>query len=153
TFTSVAGANGEAMAWRTYNGSVDLPCFVERFPGFKGGLYGNVRMETPVVYFYGSTPSSANLKVSFPNGTITEWYPKASLGRSFDEIEWRNVRISPQATPEFPTGKPNHYFAARATDAAPLEVGTQKEKFLFYRGVGNIKVPLSVTESADGGFL
>ena len=39
TFTSIAGPNGEPVAWRTFGaGPSDLPCFVERFQGFKGGM-------------------------------------------------------------------------------------------------------------------
>src|SRR5215467_6717338 len=54
TFTSIAGEDGYAMPWRTYGGTEDLPCFVYTFGGFKFQIPGTVRMETPVVYFYGS---------------------------------------------------------------------------------------------------
>jgi hypothetical protein len=43
----------------------------------------------------------------------------------------------------------SHYFAARETDSAPVQVcstdgkPTQQEKFLFYRGVGTFDLPLS----------
>jgi hypothetical protein len=46
TFTSIAGDNGEAVAWRTYGGPSDLPCFANTAGVFKGGLFGTVRMET-----------------------------------------------------------------------------------------------------------
>src|SRR2546425_729211 len=92
TFTSVAGENGQAMAWRTYGTPDDLPCFVERFGGFKGGLFGTVRMETPVLYFYGSRELSAHVKVRFPKGTITEWYPSATTGGSYNVIEWSDIK-------------------------------------------------------------
>src|SRR5258708_1796798 len=44
---------------------------------------------------------------------------------------------------------PSHYFAARETDSAPVQVCStdgkpaQQEKFLFYRGVGTFDLPLS----------
>ena len=42
----------------------------------------------------------------------------------------------------------NHYYPARDTDAAPIQVSseqqTEHEKFLFYRGVGNFDLPLAV---------
>ncbi len=52
----------------------------------------------------------------------------------------------------------NHYYAARKTDASPLEIRTevgnavdgQREKFLFYRGIGNFPLPLTATVSAEG---
>src|SRR5205814_5646205 len=114
------------------------------FGGFKGGLFGSVRMETPVLYFYGSRESSANVKILFPKGTITEWYPQESGMRSNGSIEWRDIRVSPDAAPDFPAERgTSHYYAARQTDAAPLQVGSQKEKFLFYRGVGTFPIPIS----------
>jgi hypothetical protein len=154
TFTSIAGESGEAVPWRTYGGSGDLPCFINRFGGVKGGLFGNVRMETPVIYFYGSNPVTANVKVLFPKGTITEWFPKAKLNHSFNAIEWRDIRISTDAGADFPLEPgPSHYYAARETDAAAVRVGSENEKFLFYRGVGNITVPISARVIDGNVFL
>jgi hypothetical protein len=57
----------------------------------------------------------------------------------------------PGAEETYPTeAKPNHYYAARQTDAAPIEASSQREKFLFYRGVGQFPIPVSATEAADG---
>src|ERR1700752_3488512 len=52
TFASIAGQDGSAVEWSPLNGSTDLPGFVEHFKnaGFKRGLRGTVRMETPVLY-------------------------------------------------------------------------------------------------------
>src|SRR6185436_13537709 len=47
-------------------------------------------------------------------------------------------------------GSYSHYYAARDTDAAPLQVGLQNEKFLFYRGVGDFPLPLTATLLEDG---
>jgi hypothetical protein len=150
TFTSIAGENGEAVPWRTFGGSGDLPCFVDRSPILKGGLFGNVRMETPVIYFYGSHDLNANVKVLFPKGTITEWYPKAKVGPSYKAIEWRDIQISPDTAGEFPVERGlSHYYAARETDAAPVRVASQNEKFLFYRGVGTLSLPISA-RAIDG---
>src|SRR6267143_1500910 len=100
TFTSVSGDDGRAIQWRTYGGSGDLPCFVYSFGGIKGNLFGSVRMETPVLYFYSPRNSVANVKVRFPKGTITEWYPKESGRRIPDSIEWHNIQIAPEAAPD-----------------------------------------------------
>src|SRR5207249_7898844 len=151
TFTSIAGQNGEAISWRPFGGPTDLPCFVDRFRTFKADIAGTVRMETPVLYFYGSRESTANVKVLFPRGVITEWYPKTTVSRLNNALEWRAVRVSPDAQPDFPVEPgQSHYYAARKTDAAPLRVGPQKEKFLFYRGVGSFPVPISA-KVMDGG--
>ena len=150
TFTSVAGENGEAVEWRTYGGPSDLPCFVDRFDGFKSGLYGSVRMETPVLYFYSSRSATADVKVRFPNGTITEWFPKATLSKSYDAIQWKGIQVSPDAAADFAGSGQSHYYAARETDATPLQVGSQKERFLFYRGVGDFPLPISAKVLDDG---
>jgi hypothetical protein len=111
-------------------------------------------METPVLYFYGSRNSMANVKILFPKGVITEWYPKAAASPLGDMIEWREVRISPSAAPDFPFEHgQSHYYAARQTDAAPLQVASQKEKFLFYRGVGTFPLPISAKAMDDGKIL
>src|SRR5438105_4861767 len=80
TFTSIAGRDGSAVEWSPLTASTDLPAFVEHFPnpGFKLGLRGTVRMETPVLYFYDSREETVSVKVSFAKGVITEWYPHAT---------------------------------------------------------------------------
>jgi len=154
TFTSVAGELGAPVSWGTFGAPDDLPCFVDRFAGFKGGLRATIRMETPVLYFYGSRPSTVNVKVDFPKGHITEWYPKAALGTRWETIEWRDVKVQPGASSQFPVEPgTSHYYAARETDAVPLQVGDQKEKFLFYRGVGTFSLPLSGEVLNDGRIL
>lgn len=80
TCTSIAGRDGQAVAWSPLAGSTDLPGFVEHFrnSGCRLGLRGTVRMETPIVYFYDSNEENVSVKVRFSNGVITEWYPRAS---------------------------------------------------------------------------
>src|SRR5207237_223478 len=71
TFTSVAGVDGRAIDWLPLGGPADLPCFVGKYGGAilktwpvddesmpltyanaRTALWGKVRMETPVLYFY-----------------------------------------------------------------------------------------------------
>jgi len=158
TFTSIAGKDGVALEWRPLNGSTDLPKFVHTMqdrqglrhvPG-KGEMTALVRMETPVLYFYSDREMDITANVSFPKGKITEWYPQA---RSVNAgIDWGTLKISPGAAFNLPADySDNHYYAARETDAAPVQVcGTsgkpvEREKFLFYRGVGSFDLPLAVT--------
>ena len=171
TFTSIAGNEGQAVEWSPLSGSTDLPAFVEHFrdPGFKGGLRGTVRMETPVLYFYSSKEETLSVRVSFATGVITEWYPRASRvepkaelyygmlhqGGASGSIAWDSVTVEPNGRLDLPleVGN-NHYFAARLTSSTPLRVktpaGEQQEKFLFYRGVSTFSVPLSATPDAAG---
>src|SRR5713226_4935516 len=171
TFTSIAGNEGEAVEWAPLTGSTDLPAFVEHFrdPGFKLGLRGTVRMETPVLYFYSSMEETVSVSVAFAKGVLTEWYPRASRvepkaefyngmlhqGSASGSIAWDSVTVAPNARAEFPreVGN-NHYFAARMTSSTPLRVktptGDQQEKFLFYRGVSTFSVPLLAKLTAAG---
>lgn len=166
TFTSVAGREGGAVEWRPLDGPSDLPSFVYTSAGlsnYRGLRHGNpntklsmealVRMETPVLYFYTDRETQVSVRVDFPQGKITEWYPQA---RSVNDrqLDWGQVKILPGAQLTFPGGwKDNHYYKARATDAAPVRVcgkrGEQAEKFLFYRGVASFPVPLSVKLDGD----
>jgi hypothetical protein len=151
-----------------------LPGFVEHFrsAGFKLGLRGTVRMETPVLYFYSTREETVSVNVSFANGIITEWYPHASRvaptaslrdaslkqERVEGSIAWDSVTIMPSLREEFPNeGHESHYYAARLTSSTPLRVktdaGDQHEKFLFYRGVANFSVPLSVKLTAGDKVL
>ena len=159
TFTSIAGEDGQALQWLPQGGASDLPCFVERSVfNIKGSLSGTVRMETPVLYFYAARDVTVNVKVGFKQGVITEWYPRALAGvpdlrRPVYEgtIDWPHVRVSPSLEPLFPMepGR-SHYYTARATGATPVQVGPQREKFLFYRGVGRFAPPISARVDADG---
>jgi hypothetical protein len=113
----------------------------------------SVRMETPVLYFYANQEMKVAVKVAFPQGRITEWYPQA---RSADKgIDWGAIRVLPGAKEDFPReASESHYSPARETDASPIRVcsaqgGTSElEKFLFYRGVGTF--PLPVTARLEG---
>jgi hypothetical protein len=151
TFTSVAGPDGSPVEWNTLGCGSDLPKFVNDGGqrNRKFSLYSTVRMETPVLYFYSSHDVDANVKVSFPNGEITEWFPPAAWHDGV--IAWNSIRVRPGSAPEFPVeSAPSRYYAARATDAAPLFIGDQHEKFLFYRGVATIPVLLSARVGGDG---
>lgn len=149
TFTSVAADTGEELPWSPFSGPVDLPCFVHRLGLGPIGpkLFPTlIRMETPVLYFYAPAALTLSVKVDFPQGALTEWYPQATnrpRSGNLNRIEWENVAVRPGENLHLPvTQAPNHYFAARETDAAPLRVGEEQEKLLFYRGVGGFGVPL-----------
>jgi hypothetical protein len=178
TFTSVAGIDGMAVDWRPAGGPTDLPCFVAmsdpsnaKVVGYGpanllGGREGEgkIRMETPVLYFYSPKEATVNVGVSFPHGLITEYYPtNAKVGPSnlasaikdvrsaTGTIEWNNVRVMPGAKESYPLeAGPSHYYAARRTESDPLQVGNQKEKFLFYRGIASFQPPIAAQVNANG---
>ena len=186
TFTSVAGVDGRAEPWLPLGGPNDLPCFVEHYQNVlykafgpivanrqvpldynkaRGQLLGAIRMETPVLYFYSPKRQVVNVRVAFPQGFVTEWYPKAAVNQTpvrtealekysttGATINWRSVEILPSSSKVvFPrSASPSHYYAARNTDANPLRVKAYDEKFLFYRGVGGFPVPINAMVTTDG---
>jgi hypothetical protein len=165
TFTSIAGPEGQAVAWTPQTGSSDLPCFVvrNRF-NIKGNIRGTVRMETPVIYFYAPGETRADVRVRFNGGVVTEWFPPASVatdlrdntesGGGAGSIRWASVAVQPGFSPDFPVEPGvSHYYQARATDAAPVVSGGERERFLFYRGVGTFAPPIAAAVSGDGSVL
>jgi hypothetical protein len=156
TFTSVAGARGLAVDWAPTGGPVDLPCFVDSVSSrLKRFFISRVRMETPVIYFYAPREARVDVRVDFPSGSITEWYPARDSEpgplANLQSIRWRDVRIQPGESGQFPMeDRPSHYYAARRTAAASIEVGEETEKFLFYRGTGDFQPPIAATVRPDG---
>jgi len=164
TFTSIAGAKGEAVVWSPQAERDDLPGFVEHLRNnqFKGGLQGTIRMETPVLYFYATHLTTVSVQVSFAKGLLTEWYPHASvpltprqvsdpildLNATNGQLLWKSILVDPSGTENFPKeGAASRYYAARETSASSVTAnsptGPQREKFLFYRGVSSFNVPVT----------
>ena len=122
-----------------------------------------MRLETPVIYFYppeGSTePISVDVDVKFRRGWVTEYFPKAKVDApglhtgdfQFGEIEqstvgrvtWNNVQVGAEGN--LPKTDEHVWLAPRNTQAANLVVGNEAEKYLFYRGVGDLPAPIRVT--------
>jgi len=156
TFTSVVTADGKVQLWNPLSGPSELPSFVYQSSKasqcFKLGTLALVRMETPVIYFYSEREVRASVKVDFPKGCITEWYPLALAEKQ--TINWNGFVAQPGAKENFPIDQSrSHYYPARETDAAPLSLGdeqkVEQEKFLFYRGIGFFDLPLSVKLKDD----
>jgi hypothetical protein len=160
TFTSVSASDGAPLVWNPFSGPSELPSFVyvpdsrrEEALWSKLEYTTTIRMETPVLYFYAGEELDVNVRVDFPKGAITEWYPKARSVKR-EGLDWGRIRVRPGAPEEFPreTGA-SHYYPARETGAAPIRVSSpglvQDEKFLFYRGVGWFPPPLRITLSNE----
>ncbi len=174
TFTSVAGRNGTAIDWRPLAETSDLPKFVytmDESDGFrntyetrlsgKTRTLAKVRMETPVIYFYTKHEQEISVKVDFPSGKITEWYPQANIVNAYagknqsassgDGIEWGKIKLLPNEQPSYLRETSySHYYPARETDSVAVQICNadktkiEKEKFLFYRGIGDYGMPLNV---------
>src|SRR5918992_639621 len=116
TFTSFAGSNGMNLEFRPLVAN-DLPRFIMnsyRQPGSpwsivdisKDRFVARQRMETPVTYFYSDVPRVVNVRVDFPQGMLSEWYPvvkrfdsgkdnntQAIVGSAY--LDWGKVRLTP----------------------------------------------------------
>lgn len=116
TFTSFAGSNGVQLDFRPLL-DADLPGFVlnrQRQAGAvslfsKSSISAPLRMETPVTYFYTAQPQTVRVRVDFPNGLLTEFYPPVrsmlpaysakrpeTLGPS--QLDWGEITLIPEAS-------------------------------------------------------
>lgn len=174
TFTDVQGADGVQMEWNPlvapdlprFVYDREVRSSKARIKGVvvagKTGTVSRQRMETPVIYFYSDHARTVDVTVRFPEGAVTEWYPLQTaadltldlLRKSATKpaLHWGNLQIGP-ASPEAESGlpqedRPSHYYSARYTDASLVRVQSgdhvESEKFLFYRGLGDFKAPLTV---------
>jgi len=176
TFTNFSGSDGVNLDYRPLVND-NLPGFVVQVgPGSlfaKREVIAQQRMETPVTYFYTDTPRTVNVRVDFPQGKLTDWFPgttkplgqedfNVDSGRKF--LDWGQVRLTPQdefarlqvrtlkgvrlaRLPQVAAG--HHYGEARETDSAIVERIFENgeshfEKFLFYRGLGNFDLPMKL---------
>lgn len=80
TLTSVTGSDGVLLPG-LHHEEEDLPGFVaDRLAQAKADPSivldpTSQKMETPVTYFYSPTPRTVSVRVDFPNGILTQWYP------------------------------------------------------------------------------
>src|SRR5688572_5239126 len=114
TFTSFSGSDAVKLEFRPLV-DVDLPRFVldrgrqEGIPNplLKSNYRVFQRMETPVTYFYSDREREARVKVGFPQGLLTEFYPPVErqlpkfniFGReplTGAELDWGEVWIVPE---------------------------------------------------------
>ncbi len=54
-----------------------------------------VKMETPVIYFYGDDAGKVNVKVGFNGGTISQWYPQRKSGDTPNKMTGEGFEILP----------------------------------------------------------
>jgi hypothetical protein len=120
----------------------------------------NVRMETPVIYFYSPLPLHVAIRVDFPRGLISQWYPNCSKGNKplpenaaldfarpvHGFMEWQANILAPDSRRKPTETTDSHTWnTPRQTDANFVEIPAQAEieKFIFYRGVANFLPPIS----------
>jgi hypothetical protein len=154
-----------------------IPRPTELAPVYKKGVprsHSQVRMrlETPVLYFYPPAgqrePLHANVQVGFRGGWLTEYYPRADVSapglhegnfrfaglspKTMGTLDWHDLTIGGDYP--VPETEAQVWLAPRQVRAATVRApGGEAEKYLFYRGVGNLPSPLNVSRAADNDAL
>lgn len=179
TFTSVNGSDG-ALLEGLHHEEEALPAFVHgrggsatgtpaeqtRFKSMEAQPAGvTQKLETPVIYFYGDA-GRARVRVDFPRGILSEWFPDASafgpaismllpavappLASGF--MEWQVDLVPGMADADFPAAPPdNIWIPSRRVASVPVRVAAtgENERFIFYRGLGAFELPLAVEVGAS----
>lgn len=116
TFTSFSGSNGVQLDFRPLINE-DLPNFVldrRMQTGVsllsKGRIRAQIRMETPVTYFYTDEERTVRASVEFSNGLLTEFYPPViAMSPPYDpkkegqrpfgksKLDWGEIDLIPPA--------------------------------------------------------
>ncbi|HEX2748489.1 MAG TPA: hypothetical protein VHM91_10855 [Verrucomicrobiales bacterium] len=138
-----------------------------------------VRMETPVIYFYTKQAFDVHVDVGFKGGSISQWYPDRSGGETpppikvngqgwpldkentldFSKgynggIQW-DVKVEPAgedaAGRVFKPGETPSWIYPRNPDSAIVTTKDgQSEKYLFYRGLGQLSLPVTFSSKVSG---
>src|SRR5688500_2507248 len=166
TFLGMNGSDGVSLDGM-YHEEHALPGFVHARSRDQLHLPSSlVKGETPVIYFYTDRPARVRVRVDFPDGIWTQWYPQASmvgpgLAQLATPLSPRNGRIqwdadvvpASDAVPGLPPAAPGALWDhSRAVDAAYVSTVDHArpgaphewERFLFYRGLGQARLPLDV---------
>jgi hypothetical protein len=171
TFLGMNGSDGTALDGM-YHEEHALPGFVHsraRDQLWLPGLF--LKGETPVIYFYTPRPVSVRVGVDFPQGVWTHWYPQAALvnppvaqqaaspDRPKDgRICWF-AEVTPPPSGALPaTSRDALWNFARDVDAAFVKTSdltggaprSESERFLFYRGLGQARLPMRADVGAGG---
>jgi len=122
-----------------------------------------LRLETPVVYFYPRPGFDAqepiDVRAEFSGGWLTEFYPNAkSTVPGFPKLleptdkgslQWRGLRLIAHPTAPLPETSDQVWLAPRKVRSTVVATDDEREKYLFYRGVGNRDAPIVVRREDD----
>ena len=165
---ALGGLNADAEALPSFVKTLNLGFVASETPFDKGFFLAHpeisMRLETPVVYFHPpknmALPFELDFSVQFKGGWLTQYYPDAimsapgikgskrtSIGRltpaTVGTLSWIKLKVGVNSP--VPETSEKVWLAPRAVDAALVaNAKGEAEKYLFYRGVGNIAAPLKV---------
>ena len=166
TFLAMNGSDGVSLDGM-YHEEHALPSFVHARSRDQLRLpMSLLKGETPVIYFYTQQVQRVKVEVGFPTGLWTQWYPQAAtvspgIVQTGSPPRTRDGRISWDVSVRPPNMKHNEppdagsdalWNYARDVDAAYV-VGSdqarsgraeQWERFIFYRGLGEVPLPIQL---------
>jgi len=142
------------------------PCGGKGMPCGKVISRVTTKMETPVIYFHTDRPRSVRVRVDFENGLLSQFYPAATL-EGFDTrgdidlsqikrttLDWKLDLIPEGAknTPAVPAVAADDpwQFAREVECASIVADGGEAERYLFYRGLGRLDLPIGVVAEGKG---
>ena len=165
TLLAMNGSDGISLDGM-YHEEHALPSFVHaRSKDQLRMRFSQVKMETPVIYFYTPQVRRVEVEVGYPTGLWTQWYPQATTVRpgivqAGSPPQTRDGNISWTVTVTPPSMKHNEPPAtdsdalwnyAREVDAARTcqhsrvqGKADEWERFIFYRGLGEAPMPMQV---------
>ena len=140
-----------------------LPGFVETWSGAQ--TFGVQLMRKPVLYFYTRETRDVTVLLRCDEGMLTQWYPKATTYRPVKTVghiprmqdvkggyvQWNDVRLLPDSDTGLAEVAADHpwWHTLREPKAATVQVNGQREKFLFYRGIGNVEQQVTVSRLGE----
>ena len=141
----------------------DVSVAVDFPQGLLTDFYPPVRVMTPA---FGDGPGEYHRiqRPPLPPDAKPTTPPAAKFERS--SLDWGTIRLIPQAADKHPAYMPEvpktpeaaaHYQYARETDAATVQFSDRAderhdERFLFYRGLGDFTLPVTLKSHADDRF-
>jgi hypothetical protein len=168
TFLAMNGSDGVSLDGM-YHEEHALPSFVHARSRDQLRLpMSRLKTETPVIYFYPRQVMEVQVEVDFPTGLWTQWYPQArtvspGLVQTGSPPRTRDGRISWDVFVRPPNMK-NGTLPATSDDAlwnhsrdvdaayvytSPFGPQSELEQFIFYRGLGEVPLPIEARVS-DG---
>jgi hypothetical protein len=125
-----------------------------------------MRLETPVIYFHpeDATPFKLDVSATFNGGVLSEFYPYARFHIEggypapagldaftpalHGSLTWKSLRVGGDV--KIPATPEHVWLAPRKVNSAPVAIGDEGERYVFYRGVGNVPAPLTFTRDEAG---
>ncbi len=122
-----------------------------------------LRLETPVLYFYPQSGFAVeqpiDVRVRFNGGWLTEFYPAAAAvmpgfpgnleRRTQGDLKWTGLRLQAAPASQLPATQERVWLAPRAVRSSIVSTKDEAEKYVFYRGVGQLDAPVITKQGPD----